>query len=118
VGERREEEIAEIVAGETAAGVETILEKLGEEGFIFGEGDHAVANISGREHAIFATKTAGAAAVIGDGDDRGEIGDGPLGGGLLIAAAHDVLLEAAEKSGEAGTPAESNNADASDCVFV
>lgn len=104
-----EKEIAEIVAGEATSGVKAILEKLREQSFILGQSDHTIANIAGREHAIFAAQAAGAAAVIGDGNDGGEIADGAFRRGLLIAAADDVLLETAEEGGETGAPAESNN---------
>jgi hypothetical protein len=109
VGESGEEEIAEIVAAEATAEVETVLEKLGEQGFVFGEGDQAVADVAGREHAIFAAEATGAATVIGNGDNGGQIDDRALGGGLLIAAANDVLLEAAEKRGKSGAAAESDD---------
>src|SRR5216683_23523 len=73
VGECGEEKIAEIVADESAAGVKTILEKPAEKGFIFRKSDHAVADVAGRQDAIFPAEAAGAAAVIGVGDDGGEI---------------------------------------------
>lgn len=118
MGESREEEVAEIVAGKATTGVETILEELSEQGFILGECDHAVSNVAGREHAVFAAKAAGTAAVIGDGDDGGEIEDGALSGRLVIAATNDVLLEAAEEGGEAGAASESDHPDALDWILV
>src|SRR5271167_2262174 len=64
-----EEEIAKIVANESPAGVETVLKKAAEKGFVFRQRDHAVANVAGRKNAVFSAETAGASAVIGDGDD-------------------------------------------------
>jgi hypothetical protein len=42
---------------------------------VLGEGDHAVADIAGREHVEVLAETAGGAAVVSDGDDRGEVAD-------------------------------------------
>ena len=53
VGKSREKEIAEVVADQSAASVETILKKMGEKVFILGEGDHAVADVAGRQDTIF-----------------------------------------------------------------
>ena len=97
VRERGEEKIAEIVADESAAGVEAVLKEAAEEGFIFRKRHHAIANVAGRKDAILAAQAAGAAAVIGDGDDGGEIGDGTFGAGALVDAADDEFLEAAKK---------------------
>ena len=74
VGERGDEEVAEAVAFELAL-VEAELEELGEEVLVLGEGDHAVADVAGREHLEVFAETAGGAAVVGDGDDGGEVAD-------------------------------------------
>jgi hypothetical protein len=112
MGEGGEKEIAKIVADEPAAGVEAILKEAAEEGFIFRKSDHAIANVAGREDAIFAAEAAGTAAVIGDGDDGGKIGDGAFRAGLFAGAGDDEFLEAAEKSGEASAAAEGHDAEA------
>jgi len=112
VGEGGEEKVAEIVADEAAARMEAVLKEASEKGFIFGKSDHAVANVAGRENAILATQAAGTAAVIGYGDDGGEIGDGVPGAGVLVGAADDEFLEAAEEGGEAGASAEGYYAEA------
>ena len=111
VGERGEKEIAEVVADESAAGVKAILKEAAEQGFVFGERDHAVANVAGRKNAIFAAQAAGAAAVIGDGDDGGEIGDRALGAGVFVVAAHDEFFQAAQQRGKSGAAAESDDAE-------
>src|SRR5260370_238475 len=96
VGERGQKKIAEIVADETAAGMKTILEQATEKRFVFREGHHAVADVAGRKDAVFAAQAAGAAAVIGDSDDGGEIGDGSFGAGVFVGAADNEFLEAAK----------------------
>src|SRR5882672_3080113 len=111
MSERGQEKIAEVVADQTATSVEAVLKEAAEQSFIFRKRDHAVANVAGREDAILAAQAAGAAAVIGDGDDRGEVGDGMLWRGVLIGAANDMFLEAAEKGRKAGAAAKSDNAE-------
>jgi hypothetical protein len=64
------------VPREAAASGKAILKKFSEEVLVFRKGYHAVAYVSGRENAVFTAQAAGAAAVIGDGDYRGEVGDG------------------------------------------
>ena len=113
MSERGEEKIAKIVADQTAAGVEAVLEEAAEKRFIFRKGDHAVANVARRENAILAAQAAGAAAVIGDGDDGSKIGDGVFGAGVFAGARNDKFLEAAEQSGEASASAEGYDAEAS-----
>src|SRR5260370_6750757 len=112
VRESCEEKIAEIVADEAASRMKTILEEAAEKGFIFRKSHHAVANVAGREDAILAAQAAGAAAVIGDGDEGGEIGDGTLGAGVLVGAADDVVLEAAKQRGQSRAAAESDKPEA------
>ena len=97
MGESGEEKIAEVMTDESAPGVKTVLKKAAEKGFIFRKGDHTIADVAGRKDAILAAQTAGAATVIGHGNDRGEVGNGTMGGGVLISAAYDVFLEAAEE---------------------
>src|SRR5712692_7949981 len=110
--ERGEEKIAEIVAGEAATRVETILEEAAEKGFVFRKSHHAVADIAGREDAVFAAQAAGASAVIGDCDDGCEIGDGAFDAGMFAGVADDEFLEAAEERGKAGAASKSNDAEA------
>jgi hypothetical protein len=86
--------------------LKAILEEAAHQGFVLGEGDHAVADVAGREHAIFAAQATRATAVVGDGDDGGQVGDGTFFGDGLIAGASDVFFKAAEKRREAGAAAE------------
>src|SRR5204862_1490285 len=112
VSERGEEEIAEVVADEPATRVKTILEKAGEQGFVFRKRHHAIANVSGRKDAVLATQAARAPAVIGDRDDGSEIGDGAFSAGEFVGAANDQFLEAAEERREAGAASKSDDAEA------
>ena len=112
VGERGEEKIAEIVADEAAASVEAVLKQASEKSFIFRKSHHAVADVAGREDAVLPAQAAGAAAVIGDRDDGGEIGDGAFRAGVFVGAADDEFLEAAEERGEAGAASKSDDAEA------
>src|SRR5882672_5192068 len=108
---RGEEKVAEVVADEAAASVEAVLKEPAEQRFIFRKSDHAISNVAGRENTILAAQAAGAAAVIGDGDDRSKVGDGMLARGMFIGAADYMFLEAAEKCRKAGAAAESDNAE-------
>jgi hypothetical protein len=112
VRERGEKKIAKVVANEAAPGMEAILKEAGEESFVFGKRHHAVANVAWRENAILAAKTTGTAAIIGDGDDGGEIGDGALGSGMLVAAANDVFFQSTQDGGKARAPTEGHDAEA------
>ncbi len=71
--ERREKKIAEAVAFKARAFFEAMAEKLGEQGFIFAEGDDAVADVAGRKHVEFFAQASAGAAVVADGDDGAEI---------------------------------------------
>jgi hypothetical protein len=119
-GERGEEEVAEVVALEIAVG-EAVLEELGEEVLILGEGDEAVAEVAGGEHVEALAEAAGGAAVVGDGDDGGEFTDeaGDRLGGAARAGRRglrrwvgrgDEVLEAAQQRRKAGTAADGDDA--------
>ncbi len=113
VRESREEKIAEVVATQAATGVKTILEQAAQKRFVFRKGDHAVANVTRGKHAIFPAQAAGASAIVGDGDNGGEISDGPFESGVLIAAANYMFLQSAQQCGQAGASTERYNAQAS-----
>ncbi len=121
-GEGGEEEVAEAVAFEVAGG-EAVLEEAGEEGFVLGEGDEAVADVAGGKHLeVFAETTRGA-AVVGDGDDGGEVADEGgevLRGGVAEAASArgggDEGLEAAQERREAGSAADGDDSKLARCA--
>ena len=74
VGEGGEEEIAEGVAFEVTL-LEAVLEEAGEEVLVFGESDHAVADVAGGKHFEVFAEAAGGASVVGNGDYGGEVAD-------------------------------------------
>ena len=75
LGEGGDEEVAEVVAAQFPAGAEAMTEEAGDEALIFGERDHAVTQVAGGQHVEVAAQTAAGAAIVGDGDDRGEVGN-------------------------------------------
>ena len=58
LGERRQKEVAEVVAGQLAA-VEAVLEQAPHQRLVLGEGDEAVANIARGRHLEVAPQPAG-----------------------------------------------------------
>ena len=108
LSEGGDEEVAEVVALEGVAGAEAVIEELGQQVFFFAEGDHAVAQVAGREHVEVFAQAAGGAAVVGDGDDGGQVGD--LDGGAGRAGDSDVAAQAAQQRGEAGAAADGDHA--------
>ena len=86
---------------EPLALVEAILEEIGDERFVVGEGDETVADVARRQDAEFFLQAARTAAVVGDGDDRGEITRRPFEtaqerGETRSAADRDDLVAAAQ----------------------
>src|SRR5260370_17976872 len=65
--------------------------------------------MGGGKDAVWAAKTARAAAVIGDGDDGGEIADGLPQINGIVAAAGNVFLQTSQERGEAGAAAQCNH---------
>ncbi len=109
VREGGDEEVAEAVALKFTL-TEAELEEFREQVLVFGEGDHAVADIAGGKHFEVFAETTGGASVVGDGDDGGEVADkaGKVGAGwidcgLSGVGSGDVAFETAEEGGEAGT---------------
>ena len=62
------------VRAEAGTARKTILEEVAEQGLVGGERDQAVADITRRQNVVVAAQAAGAATIVGDGDDGGEIG--------------------------------------------
>ena len=77
--QRHQEQVAEAVALEPAAGLETVLEQAREQRGILAQRHHAVADVAGRQHVELAAQASGAAAVVGDGDDGGDVHRGRRG---------------------------------------
>ncbi len=114
LGEGGDEEVAEVMAAQFGALAEAVTEELGDEALIFGESDHAVAQISRRQHVEIAAEAAAGATVVGDGDYRSEVGnDGSRDGlGEQAGGVRDAELKAAQESGEACSSADSDDAQA------
>ena len=85
------------------------MKKLAEQVFVPGKSDHAVADVAGRQDAIFAAQAAGAATVIRDRDDGGEIRDRLCG--TALSALGDMFLQAAQHGGKTSAASERNNPD-------
>ena len=58
----------------------------------------------GGKHAIFTAQTAGTAAVVGNRDNRGEIGDGKAD--AFFFGSRDIFFQAAQNRGKARAAAE------------
>ncbi len=99
VGQRGQKEIAEAVAFETAAGFEAVLKKPREQGVVFGERHHAVADVAGGQHVELAAQASGTAAVVGDGNDGGDI-DHRFVFAVPIAVGMCVFFEAVQQRRE------------------
>ena len=106
LGEGHEEEVAEAVALEPAAGLEAVLEEAREQRGVFAERDHAVADVAGRQHVELAAQASGTAAVVGHGDDGGDVQRGRGGAG-----GPGVVLQALQDAGQAGTAADGDYAE-------
>ncbi len=101
-GERGEKQIAEAVPAETAPCVKTVLKQMAHQCFVVGKRNHAIADVTRRKNAVIAAQAAGAAAVVGDGDESDEIGDRITA--IFLRAPH-ILLQTAQQRGKAGTSA-------------
>jgi len=97
-GHRRQVEVAKGVPIQPGAAGKTVLEELGDDGLGLRERRQVVAEVAGREQAQTRAQPAGAAAVIGDGDDGGEM----VG----------VVLQPAQDGGHTGAAADADDAGA------
>jgi hypothetical protein len=109
-GEGGDEEVAEVVAFERFALAEAVVEEAGEQVFFSTEGDHAVAEVAGGEHVEVLAETAGGAAIVSDGDQGGEVGDGGRCG--VRTCESYMFAETVKKRREAGASTEGNDAEA------
>ena len=93
-----QDQVAEGLTGETPrpAG-EPVGQKLVHDGLHIGQGLHAVADVPRRRHAQVLPEHAGAAAVVGHGDDGGHVA-----GILLQATEHGGKARAAADGGDLG----------------
>ena len=92
-----QKQIPETVACEAVPRGKAVLKEISEQVFIAGKSHHAIADVAGRQNAIFAAQTAGAAAVVRDGHYGGEVGYRL--GRPAFPAFRDMLLQAAQHRG-------------------
>ncbi len=109
LSERGHKQVAEVVPLKRVAGAEAVGEELRQQVFFFAERDHAVAQVAGGQHVEVLAQAAGGAAIVGDGDHRGEIGDCARIGSGLRRGRH-VPAQAAQQRGEAGAAADGHHA--------
>jgi hypothetical protein len=104
LSEGGDEEVAEVVAAKPVAGAEAMGEELHQQIFLFAERHHAVAQVAGGQHVEVFAQAAGRAAVIGDSDHGGKVGDGGwIKSGL--AGGTDVAAKSTQQGGKAGSAA-------------
>lgn len=108
VRKRRQEEVAEAVASQSAPARKPILEKVGEQVLIFREGHHAVTNITGGQNAIFPTEAARTPTVVRHRNHGRKIGNRPLF--FFRSSRRDMFLQAAQDSREPCAAAKRNYA--------
>ena len=88
---------------------EAMVEEPGQQGFFFAEGHHAVAQVAGGQHVEVLAQAAGGAAVVGDGDHGGQVGDGSRADGGL-AGSSDVAPQTAQQRGKARAASDGDHA--------
>jgi hypothetical protein len=116
VRQRGDEQVAEAVALKIAL-TEAKLKKLAQQVLVLAERHHAVAHIARRQHAQLFAQPPGRSAVVGDGDDGGEIVDqtwpvvaAGLTAGAGAGGCGDKALETAQQGAEPGAAANGNHA--------
>ena len=70
-----EEQVPEAVSVQIGPGLETVLEKAREQGFVLRQRGDAVANVAGREHVELLAQASAGAAIVGHRDHSREFGD-------------------------------------------
>ena len=105
--ERGQEQIAHAVAAQAAAHVKTKLKRAGDGRIFVRERGDTTANIAGGKNAVVAAEAAGAAAVIGDGDDGSEFGNREV---ARLAGNGSEIAKAVQDGGKSSAAAERNDA--------
>ena len=100
------------LALQTGAFIEPVTKKFREQGFVFAEGDDAVANIPGRKHVEFLAQTSAGAAVVADRDHGAQFADLRMVCLSQSAGPGNVTLEALEQGGKTGAAADGDHAQA------
>ena len=76
--ESGQKKIPEAMTSQTAPVGEAVIKKLSEKGFVLGQRDQTIADITGRENPEFPPQATGASTLIGYRDYRGQTGNGRL----------------------------------------
>jgi len=95
------------MAAQAGAGMETILKKPAQQGFILGQSHHAIAKVTGWQDAVFATQAPRTAAIIRDGYYRGKIPYRVVGIPLLVRSS--VSFQAAQQCGKSRAAADGDD---------
>ena len=107
--QRGQEQIAEAVSLEAASALKAVLEEPGHQGLVFRKCHHAVADVTRRKDLEIATQPPGAAAIVGDGHDRGYVDDRRQRTVTGLGRGPRVPLESIEEGGESGASADAHN---------
>ena len=87
-----------------------MLKQAGEQGFVFGERNDAVANVSRREHVELFAQTSAGAAVVADRDHGAQFADFRLVRLAQRAGPGDVTFEPLKQGGQTGAAADGDHA--------
>jgi len=107
LAERGEKKIAHAVSAQAPTNVKTKLKRAGDGRIFIRKCGDATANIAGRKDAVIATEAAGAAAIVGDGNDGSEFGNWKV---TSSAGNGREIAKAAQDGRESGAAAEGNDA--------
>ena len=102
--ESGEKQIAEAVSAEAAPGRKAILKQTTQQRLVLRKRHHAVADVAGRQDAVFPAQAARTAAVIGHCDDGSQVANGIARG--IFRPRRDVFLQAAQQCGKARASAD------------
>ena len=102
--ERHQEQVAEAVSLEAAARLKPVLEQARQQRGILAQRHHAIADVARGQHVELAPQPPGAAAVVGDGHDGGDVHRGRRG-----IHAPGVVFEPFEQRGEPGAAADGDD---------
>ena len=79
-GQGRQKKISEAMAFQAGAFLEAVLEQSRKQGFVFGEGNDAIAHVARRKHVEFFAQTAAGSAIVAHRDHAAQFANGGLTG--------------------------------------
>src|SRR5579862_7175196 len=89
---------------------EAVLEETGEQGFVSGECDDTVADVSRREHVELLAQTPAGAAIIAHRNDGAQFTDFRMVRSAQRTGSSDVTLQPFEQCGQASAAADGDHA--------